>query len=359
MKFKNCLLWPQRPGLVANIGRAFVLLFAASINSAWAQQQQQTESARLPPVLERASGTAALTALKDDRYRIGPGDVLDIRVFNRPQLSRDSVRVGGRGLITMPLIKDEIQAACRTEAELAQEIAARYLRYQRNPQVDVFVKEYNSQPVAVIGAVNTPGRFQLQRRIRLLELLVLAGGPAPRAGRTIQVVHSAKAFNCESTATELQAAPGADDTAEVITVAYNLGDTLKAKDAANPFVQPGDIIKIPDAEQVFVVGNVVKPSAIPLIERVTVTRAIAISGGVLPSTKKSRVRILRESPESLTKTELFVDLKAINDRHAEDVVLQAGDIVEVPSVTGFQKVLSGLLNTIVPTLTSLPITVVR
>src|SRR5690349_22566441 len=127
---------------------------------------------------------------QDDRYRIGPGDVLDIRVYNRPQLSRDAVRVEGNGIIRMPLIDSEIQAACLTEGELAKEIATRYTKYYRNLQVDVYIKDYHSRQVAIIGAVNEQGRFELQRRVRLLELVTYAKGPSAKAGQTINIVHS-------------------------------------------------------------------------------------------------------------------------------------------------------------------------
>src|ERR1700741_4285216 len=132
----------------------------------------------------------------DDRYRIGAGDVLDIRIYNRPQLSREAVRVEGSGMIRMPLIDTEIQAACRTEGELAKDISTRYARYYRNLQVDVFIKEYHSRQVAIIGAVNDQSRFELQRRVRLLELLTYAKGPAPKAGQTINIVHSTNASSC-------------------------------------------------------------------------------------------------------------------------------------------------------------------
>ena len=136
---------------------------------------------------------------QDDRYRIGPGDVLDIRVYNRPQLSREAVRVEGNGMIRMPLVENDIQAACMTEGELAKEISTRYARYYKNLQVDVFIKEYHSKQVAVIGAVSEQSRFELQRRVRLLELLTYAKGPTAKAGQTINIVHSTAASPCKQT----------------------------------------------------------------------------------------------------------------------------------------------------------------
>jgi protein involved in polysaccharide export with SLBB domain len=97
---------------------------------------------------------------------------------------------------------------------------------------------------------------------------------------------------------------------------------------------------------------------IPLGERITVTRAIAMAGGTLPDTKSSEVKIVRESTDGMT-TSLIVNLDAIRKQRAQDVVLQPNDIVEVPSKSGFVKSLKGLVNGIVPTLMGLPITVIR
>ncbi|HEY8413781.1 MAG TPA: polysaccharide biosynthesis/export family protein, partial [Pyrinomonadaceae bacterium] len=86
-------------------------------------------------IVALASGVlpiAVVTAQQDERYRIGPADVLDVRIYNRPQLSREAVRVEGNGMIRMPLIETEIQAACLTEGELAKEIATRYTKFYRN-----------------------------------------------------------------------------------------------------------------------------------------------------------------------------------------------------------------------------------
>jgi polysaccharide export outer membrane protein len=299
-----------------------------------------------------ASATGDAARATGERYRIGVGDLLDVRVFNKPQFSRDNVRVDGRGMIRMPLISGEIRAACRTEEELSGEITARYLEYLRNPQVDVFIKDYQSQAVAILGAVRTPSRFQLQRRVRLLELLSFAGGPNESAGRIIQIVHTAPVSLCEATVQ-----PDAEQATLNILDNYRLSETLRGDEGSNPFVRPGDIISISEADQVYVVGNVVRPSTLTLRERVTVSRAIAMSGGTLPDTKSDRVRIVRQALGSITKTEIFVDLKAIDRRKAEDVVLQAGDIVDVPT-SGGKRILRSLVGAVVPSVGQLPVRVI-
>jgi polysaccharide biosynthesis/export protein len=284
---------------------------------------------------------------QDDRYRIGAGDVLDVRIYNRPQLSRDAVRVEGSGMIRMPLIETEIQAACRTEGELAKEIATHYAKYYRNLQVDVFIKEYHSRQVAIIGAVNDQGRFELQRRVRLLELLTYAKGPAPKAGQTINVVHSTAPSLCKA----------ANDDEIGAFSSYRLSDTLRGEPQANPYLEPGDVVTIPEADQVYVVGNVVMPLTIPLKEPITLTRAIAIAGGTRQDTKKDKIRIVRQEPGAQTKKEMVIDLSAIEKRQAEDIQLLPNDIVDVPTSAG-RSLLRGLIGGGTQSLTQLPVRVI-
>lgn len=323
----------------------------ASFVSAGAQQpvtSAAATTAQTPP----ATTVVGTKSERDDRYRIGPGDVLDIRVFNKPILSRESVRVNGNGMIRMPLIEDDILAACRTEGELAKEIATRYLKYQRNPVVDVFVKEYQSQPVAVIGAVNNPTQFKLQRRVKLLELIAFANGPAERAGRSINVVHGAPTgLVCQTTSTE------ADDPAQTGLSSYKLRDTLDGIEQANPYIQPGDIVFVPDADQAYIVGNIVRPMAIPLREPVTISQAVAMAGGTQPDTKKEKIRIVRQVPGSSNKKEIYVDLRAVEKRQAEDIALQANDIVDVPTNSG-KRLLKSFIGAVVPAFGNLPTRVV-
>lgn len=309
-------------------------------------------------VLVMAAGLSALCMLRpvegqqpssDNRYRIGPGDVLDVRILRAPELSRDSVRVDQRGMIRMPMLEGDIPAACLTEPELAAAIEKLYLKYKKAPHVDVFVKEFQSQSVAVIGAVRTPSNFKLQRQVRLLELLSLAGGASENAGQTIQIVHAGGQPVCpQSTASNAETAP---------LVTFNLSETLRGVPEANPFASSGDIVQVLEADQVYVVGNVLRPTAILLKVPITVTRAIAQAGGTAPATKKDRIRIIRQAPGTPARQEIFVDLEAIEKRKADDIALMANDIVDVPA-SGAKSLLRGLVGTIAPALSQLPVRVV-
>lgn len=337
-----------RIGMVG-LGRACCLglLFALSAAVSLAQQAStMPNSSTSPAVLGAESLPSAVT---DARYRIGAGDVLEVRVLRAPELSREGVRVDQSGMIRMPMLEIDIQAACLTEAELAANIAKLYLKYKREPHVEVFVKEFQSQPVAVIGAVRSPAQFKLQRPVRLSELLSFAGGPSETAGQNVQVVHAGGPSLCEKPS---NANP--EDTSGFVS--YRLVDTLHAVPEANPFVRPGDLVQVPNADQVYVIGNVLRPLAIPLKEPLTVSKAIAIAGGTAPSTKKDKVKIIRQLPGS-GKEEINVDLKAIQKNQAEDVALLPNDIVDVP-ISGTKSILRSLVGAIVPSVGQLPVRVI-
>ena len=348
----------------ARIPAWLVFLVALFLYPVHAQQQ----SAATPsPAESNGAGTAALSGspiksaptaaprfVPDERYRIGPGDILDIKVFNKPQFNREGVRVDPRGKIRMPLIKEEIVAACQTEEQLEAKITELLKEYIREPQVTVQIKEYQSEPVAVLGAVRAPSRFQLQRRVRLLELLTFVNGPSENAGRTVQVVHTGPRVSCESSLT----VPNADSetTANVID-SYQLSETLRGDEKSNPYVQPGDVVSIAVADQVYVIGNVVRPSAIALTEPMTVSRAIAMAGGTALDTRKGDIRIIRQTPGTTDRKEIPVDLEAINRHKAEDVVLVANDIIDVPA-SGGKRILRSLIGAVVPSVGQLPVRVI-
>jgi polysaccharide export outer membrane protein len=334
-----------------NAGARLLCALALALTALAARAHAQQPAATTTPAASAATAATAPDAISHsddqpppsgDAYRIGAGDLLEIVVTTgsgrSPQLSADNLQVSEKGEIQV--FDGTVSAACLTTGELAANLKTRYLQYKREPlSVVVNVKEYRSQLVAVIGAVKSPGRFELRRPIRLLELLALyAGGPNESSDGRIEIVH-----------TQSSVCNGPDSRAELAmaSASYRWDDTRLGKDEANPYVRAGDVISLADAPQIFVVGNVHEPKNIPLKEKITLTTAIAMAGGTLDSTKGDQIRIERQRAGSASKELLVVNLDAIKKRQAADVELMPGDIVEVPSSTG-RRILRGLLGTVVP-----------
>jgi len=294
----------------------------------------------------------------DTVYRIGPRDVLSVRVTAGrpvPELSMEAVEVNECGQIPVPSVQqeeqNEVRAAGLTRQQLAEQLRQFYTKYKRNPQVVVTIKEYNSQPVVINGAVAKPAQFQLRRPVRLLELLQFyAGGPTERSGGQIQVARIANFNPCAEDV-------GATSSDSISFQVFTLSDTLAGKEEANPYLQPGDVINLPEAKEAYVVGNVLRPGPIFLKDnKVTVTRAIAMAGGTLDSTKKEKVRIIRQGPNG-ARQEIPIDLRAIDKEHAEDVALVPSDIVEVP-VSGGKRLMKSLIGMIPSTAAQLPVRII-
>lgn len=289
-------------------------------------------------------------AAAHENYRIGPGDVIDVSVGKNEVLSRAGVRVNNAGTIQLAMLDSDVSAACRTERELADEIRDKYKKYLLNPYVNVAVKEFNSTPIALIGAVNSPARLQLQRPTRLLEVLTIGNGPSATAGKSVQIIRNTNAY-CERTVLK----SNEKSVDELITLP--LAETLKGGEQANPFLQAGDIIRVVEAEQMqaYIIGNIKSAMTINLKEPVTLTQAVAMAGGTTPDAQIEKVKISRRLPNSLDKTDVFVNLKEIDKRKSEDVLLQPNDIVEIPGPSGSKKFLKDIFKAIVPTLTRIPI----
>ncbi len=263
----------------------------------------------------------------EENYRIGFQDALEIRVSKHEGLTQ-KVRVGSDGKFLLDRISQPVTAICKTETELKSDIEGLYRTYLKNPYVSVNVIDYRSQPVAVIGAVEKPGNFSLNRKVRLLELLSLAGGPkVEKAGSKIQVARVGNTTACAESFAVANDEP-ADDDARVEFVTYKLNDVQKG--TVNPWIRPGDIVSVLEAEEAYVVGDVKEPTRVSLKETVTLTQAIAAAGGILAEAKTSKIKIQRREDDSPLRTEMVFDLKDIVSKKIPDPVLQANDIVEVP-----------------------------
>src|SRR5262245_60809958 len=325
----------------------------------------QTPSSPQPPqpLPQNTSGPVSSPAPpgsdEDLSYRIGPGDELDVRVFGRAELSR-VVRVYNYGNSRLPC-PNEMKAAGHREAQLAGLGPEGYKKYLHDPQVDVLVKEYRSQPVAVIGAVTHPGRFQLQRRARLLELITFAGGPQGRASATIHIVHNSENDLCAQKSAK-EAKEGAENGEKSDSLSFGL-TSIKLRDLmagapdANPFVQPGDVISIPEADQIFVTGSVFKPGSYSMPAKITLTQAVALAGGV-NGEGSFRIRLIREQPGNGERREMVYNLSDINRRKIQDVTLMPNDIIEVPNST-LRTASRGVLGVSIGMLNSLPYFILR
>jgi protein involved in polysaccharide export with SLBB domain len=185
----------------------------------------------------------------------------------------------------------------------------------------------NCQQILVAGAVRSAVRVNANRRMRLTEVLAMAGGPTHRAGKTVRVAHS-----CDKPGIP----PGCVDE-------YNLVDALRGRENGNPYVAPGDIVVVSSADLVAVIGNVRKTEVvfteIVFVDGMTMLRAIELAGGVWQSSDLVIVRIHRTSNGVPTRDPIIVSLKAIKERRIDDVPLQRWDVVEVSDELGHFRLL--------------------
>jgi polysaccharide export outer membrane protein len=247
-------------------------------------------------------------------HALGPEDLLDISVFEIPELTR-TVRVSETGTIALPLL-GEMRVAGLTarslEARLREALSRKYVN---DPQVSVFVKEHGSKKVSVIGAVGKPGVYEMLGPRTLLQMLSQAGGLSEDAGAHLFVIRGS--LN----------GPG-----EKITVP--VPDLLTSRDPAlNVPVEPGDVISVPIDRPIYIYvdGAVKTPGRIEQLASrpISLLQAIAKAGGATERANLKDVQILRKG-EAGTQTVVQVNLKRLRAGKEPDPTLLDGDIVVVP-----------------------------
>ena len=247
-------------------------------------------------------------------YRIGPGDLLEIKVFEIEQLNQ-VVRVSEDGSITLPLL-GRIEIEGLTQTGVVQKLTTLLqAKYVKNPQVTVFIKEYKSQQVAVIGAVEKPGNYELVGRKNLLQMISQAGVLTDKATDEIFVLRD-----------------GGNGATSSIPI--DLKDLMvNGNQKLNIPIEPNDVMNVPvDKEiRVFVFGRVTQPGALKfkISEKVTLLSAIAQAGGLAEGAKQSAVVITRKG-KSGKEEKIHVNLKDVISGKRKDIALQEGDVVFVP-----------------------------
>lgn len=246
-------------------------------------------------------------------YVVGAGDVLEISVFGNEDLSRTPT-VQPSGVIALPLL-GEIPVAGLTVAEAQRKLTTLLARdFLVNPQVEVKVKEYQSQSVSVVGEVNNPGRKPLRGRTRLIDVLLDSGGFKPTASGEVIITRNEGTFEGGQRSLKLRFAGGAPSPQDQINLELALLN--------------GDIITASAKYYVTVEGEVNRPGRYPIDGDLTVTGAVSQAGG-LTRFGSNDLRIRRVDPETKQTTILEVDLKDVRSGKKPDLPLLGGDVVTV------------------------------
>lgn len=260
-------------------------------------------------------------------YVLGPGDQITIRALDVDEISDKPVRIETNGLINLPMI-GRFKAGGLTVEQLETEIAKRLKKFVQEPQASVAVTEFRSQPVSVLGSVAQPGVHQLQGHKTLFEVLSLAGGLKQDAGHSIKITRS-KDYG----AIPLENAMD-DSTGRYSVASVSVKSVMEARNPReNILIMPNDVISVPRADMVYVVGAVKKSGGFVLAERenITVLQALSLAEGADKTASTKRAKILRIAAGQTARLEIPVNMKEILAGRANDVPMRADDILFVPS----------------------------
>jgi polysaccharide export outer membrane protein len=263
-------------------------------------------------------------------YKLGSGDLVNVDVFDVPQLSRD-VRISDTGFISLPLLPERVAAKGLSAIQLQEKIAEllKASGLVTNPEVTVTLKEQRSQPITVIGSVKAPQVIQSLRPMSVLEILSACGGITEEAGSVLLVTRKVPAdisAKTNSGEPDLLAAP------QNFTIdLWDLLNSPTPKD--NIMIVGGDIVTVPRAGIFYVVGAVSHPGGFILsndADQMTTLKALALAAGVTSTSKANEAVIVRKDPATGISKEIPVDLKKLLERKGPDAKMQANDILFVP-----------------------------
>jgi polysaccharide export outer membrane protein len=275
-------------------------------------------------------------------YLLGPGDVIEVTVYGIEELRAKELTLDSEGRITLPFIND-VRLIGLTPRESEVKIETLYeASVMKNPQVAVSVKEYRSQFVNVLGAVLKPGTYQLTRRAFLVDALAMAGGLLAEKAESKVYVHRAS-LNADTPA---EATAG---TGEKQTIEIDLVQLLEKGDInLNIPIYAGDVISVPERVEryFYVLGDVNKGGAFEIKkgERITLSKALASAGGLMPTAKGKKTAIMRTMEDGSTK-QIPINATRVLKGEDPDVLLAQNDVVFVPGSTT-KTISRGILGSI-------------
>lgn len=270
-----------------------------------------------------ASTAVSQTADDDETGRAHFGDVIDVDVAGSYEFDWRG-KLDPEGFLDgMNTYGDPVYGLCRTPTEIAAGIAKELSKLLRDPKVNVRIIDRSGRAVALIeGAVRSPQRFQLRREAHLRELIVMSGGISDDAGGEIRLFRPPN-LSCTGTET----APGGTKSNEPKITTINISDLLKGKPDADPLIKSGDQITVLRVVPIYVIGGVNDPKPIVSRPGLTLSRAVAMAGGLSKEADKDQVTIYRRDGTVSSVTEANLDKIAAGT--ADDPVLKPLDIVEI------------------------------
>ncbi|WP_440995041.1 polysaccharide biosynthesis/export family protein [Arhodomonas sp. SL1] len=303
-------------------------------------QQDRSQQARVDKLNEQLAVQSAMGGGGDpiqrerESYRLGRDDLIEITVLGVPELARE-VRIDGDGMVTLPLI-GEVNVADKTVQGASELIADRYEEsYLRDPQVSVLVKEYRSLRITVLGSVQKPQVYSVQRRLGLLEALALAGGLTEKAGRMVYVNDRVDNPDGE----------GKIRRNLVVSLDEVLAGGSGAEDTPDLTLSDGAVINVPEAGVIYVEGAVEKPGVYPLQGETSVLQAVTMAGGLQFKAKDSGIRVLRASGDGGGAEEFGgFNINTLRKDPDRGLQLRDGDVVVVEA-SGVKSALQGIANT--------------
>ena len=305
---------------------------------------------------DRIKALSATSHAPSGEYIVGRGDLIAVDVFDVPELSRE-VRVSQTGTIGLPLLPVRLVVSGLTEIQVEQKIAEvlEANGLVSHPQVTVSVKEKKSKPITIVGAVVRPMVYSADRQVTVLEVLAEAGGISNDASDTVIVSRpdqsslDSSSEPPEITPADLTATPSvatapsnqnaSNSSASAVppplsnTITINLNELLEAGDSRHNIVlQGGDIVTVPHAGIVYVLGAVAHPGGFVVTndrEQLSTLKALALAGGMNATARKHQAVIIRKDAAG-QQHQVIVDLGKVLKQETEDVKLQASDVLYVP-----------------------------
>jgi polysaccharide export outer membrane protein len=331
-----------RSGATANSAQAPVSAYVPATQAPYtgpdtSNASASNASANSASANSTSANSASASVVNTANYILGPEDQITVRVFAADDIPDRPAQIANDGTVTLPMV-GQVQAAGLTVEQLQAALVTAYKKYFKDPQVTIQINDFRSQPVSVAGNVNTPGVVQLRGNRNLMEVIGQAGGLRADAGDSVLITR-----NLSEGAIPVAGA-FTDPTGNYSVAHVDIRSIMSGKDPeGNIMIKPHDVITVPRARMVYVLGDVNRPGGYVMTENETVslTQAIALAGGWSQNAKLSGTRILRASGGA-EREQIRADIKKIMANKSPDLQMRADDILYVPNSFGRELGTRGL-----------------